>query len=236
MLPNVLLRKLRSRVSQALRDDVKISYSQCGEDLIVRYVFDMLNIANPTYLDIGAHDPTYLSNTKLFYDAGSRGVNVEPDPSLFAAFVAKRPLDVNLNVGVADRAGVLPFVVMIPPTLNTFSRESADAAVEEGNGGVSIEKVVDIQVRTIDDIIARHLPGGPDFLSVDVEGLDLEILKSLNYARHRPKVICVETLTFACGTKGAKVPEIGAWLESQGYFLYADTYLNTIFVDRRVWQ
>src|ERR1035438_1460830 len=76
----------------------KTSYSQCGEDLIIRYVFDVLKIPCPVYLDIGAHHPRFLSNTFLFYQQGAHGINIEPDPTLFAAFPKQRNRDTNLNI------------------------------------------------------------------------------------------------------------------------------------------
>lgn len=81
--------KSRVRTQLLLPDEAKFakpSFSQCGEDLILRHLFDQLGIARPTYLDVGAHHPQMLSNTALFSATGSTGINVEPDPELFAAF------------------------------------------------------------------------------------------------------------------------------------------------------
>jgi FkbM family methyltransferase len=213
----------------------KISYSQCGEDLIVRYVFDSLKVAAPSYLDIGAHHPGYLNNTRIFYDAGSRGVNVEPDPTLIDAFRRQRPRDTNLNVGVAAQAGELPFHVMNVKTLNTFSRVDAEAAVREGNGRIQVERTVNVPVVDVNDLLEKHFEWGPDFLSLDVEGLDLLILQAIDYARSRPRVICVETVTFSENRQGRKIEEIPGFLEGAGYFRYADTWVNSIFVDKSVW-
>src|SRR5688572_17355247 len=83
----------------------KISYSQSGEDLIIKYIFDNLGISQPSYFDIGAHHPFFLSNTALFYSLGCRGINVEPDPSLFTPFKDKRKEDINLNIGISSSEG-----------------------------------------------------------------------------------------------------------------------------------
>ncbi len=213
----------------------KVSFSQCGEDLIVRYVLDSLKIPKPRYLDVGAHHPSYLNNTRIFYDAGSTGVNVEPDPTLIGAFKSERPRDTNLNVGVAAESGELPFHIMHPRTLNTFSRADADNAVAEGKGRIRLDGVVTVPVVTVNSIMATHFETGPDFLSLDVEGLDLAILESIDYSRFRPKVICVETITFSDNRRGTKILEIPRFLESEGYMLYADTQVNSIFVDGSIW-
>src|SRR2546430_2805880 len=61
------------------------SYSQCGEDLLVNFIFGAIRQSAVSYLDVGAHHPTFLSNTYLFYKAGGSGVCVEPDPRLCSA-------------------------------------------------------------------------------------------------------------------------------------------------------
>lgn len=105
----------------------RISYSQTGEDLIVESVFTALGIPRPSYLDIGAHDPVYLSNTYIFYRKGCRGVCVEADTALHRKIARKRPGDVCLNIGIgASGEGTAPFYIMSSPTLNTFSREEAE--------------------------------------------------------------------------------------------------------------
>jgi FkbM family methyltransferase len=203
---------------------------------LVRYIFNVLKIAVPSYLDIGAHHPTYLNNTRIFYETGSRGVNVEPDPTLIEAFKRKRPKDINLNIGVAASDGTLAFYVMAPRTLNTFSQKEANAAVEEGQGRIHVEEVIQIPVTNINKLIETYFDTWPDFLSLDVEGMDLAILQCIDYSKTRPKVICVETITYSEKRQGKKITEIADYLGEQAYFLYADTYVNSIFVDSEVWR
>ena len=214
-------------------EDFKKSYSQSGEDLIVRYVFDILKIPSPTYLDIGAHHPTYLSNTYIFYETGSKGVNVEPDPQLYSHINKIRQRDTNLNIGIADKKEVLDFYVMTSSTLNTFSLDEAKKAESKK---IKIDKVIQVLVMPVNDILNEHFADAdPDFLSLDVEGLDLKILQSFDFVRWRPKVICVETITYSEKRDGKKIKEIDSLLIEKGYFVYADTYINTIFVDKAIW-
>ena len=85
--------------------DVKHSWSEQGEDLIIESLRRSLGIANPTYLDIGAAEPILNSNTYLFYRKGCRGVLIEPNPTLCKALVSVRPGDrtVNAGIGFDDR-------------------------------------------------------------------------------------------------------------------------------------
>ncbi|MFA5912402.1 MAG: FkbM family methyltransferase [Burkholderiales bacterium] len=211
------------------------SWSQCGEDLILRYLFDLLHIPRPSYIDIGAHHPWYYNNTYLFYRQGARGVNVEPDPSLHAALRRGRRHDINLNIGIGPRAAELDFYVMSQRTLNTFSASEARRYVEEH--GMHIVATQRIQVQTFAQAVDAHLGRAPDLVSLDVEGLDLEILRSIDFSRHRPHVFCVETISYAGGDgSGVKIAEIAALMQQNGYRLYADTYINSIYVAESSWR
>lgn len=208
------------------------SYAQCGEDVIARTVFDILGIAHPSYLDIGAHHPHFLSNTYLFYRDGSKGINVEPDPELHARFLDARPRDLNLNVGVGEQAGQLDLFLISSRTLNTFSESEAKRYESQGYKIVGRQPV---PIMTINQIIDAQLGKAPDFLSVDVEGMDYEILASLDFDRYRPTLICVETITFSKTGEGVKRTEIDEFLAKNGYLRFADTYINSLFVDRKRW-
>lgn len=230
-----ILHRLVDKLSRRAVEEGRKSFSQCGEDLIVRFIFDTLRVPAPSYLDIGAHHPHYLNNTFLFYAAGGRGVNIEPDPELFAGFTAQRPRDLNLNIGIGTAEEKLQLFVMSVRTLNTFSPDEAHQ-LEQG-GKVRIERVLEIPVRPVNTVLAEHFgEAAPDFVSIDVEGLDLQILRSFDFARWRPKVFCVETITYSDQRSGIKIPEIAELLHGQGYFSFADTYVNTVFVDRQLWQ
>ena len=84
------------------------SYAQHGEDLLVEHLMRVLQVHHPFFIDVGAHHPYLLSNTYLMYQQGARGINIEPDPSLIAAFQQYRPKDTNLQCGVRfdDKKGI----------------------------------------------------------------------------------------------------------------------------------
>jgi FkbM family methyltransferase len=214
--------------------EYKMSYAASGEDMIADFVFRGLNIQSPTYLDVGAHHPTYLSNTYFFYQKGSRGVCVEPDPTLFPAIASARAGDVCLNVGVGVGAeDEADFYVMTTRTLNTFSREEAERYQSYGNQ--RIEEVIRMPLVPINEIIGRRFAACPNFVSLDVEGLDLDIIRSFDFDRFRPEVFCVETITYTEDKTETKITEIIDHMISKGYFPYGDTYVNTIFVAREAW-
>lgn len=213
----------------------KKSYSQSGEDLIIRFVFDnYLKIPQPRYLDIGAHHPTYLSNTYLFYQSGASGICVEADPFLCENIRKVRPRDMCLNVGAAAHSGNAEFFIMTTKTLNTFSREEALRYQSYGNN--KIEQTVQIPLLSIQEILKKHGDAPPNFISLDVEGLDLSILESFDFTSCRPEIFCIETLTYVEDKTERKLTDIIDFMISKNYFVYADTFLNTIFVAREAWD
>jgi FkbM family methyltransferase len=205
------------------------SYSQSGEDAICMMIFNYLKIEHPTYLDVGAWHPQALNNTYLFYTQGSRGVLVEPNLALIPELKTARPGDTVLNVGVGiTEQKEADYYCMTNEALNTFDKAEAEnrAAVSE----FKIEKVVKMPLVPINTLIEEHFHGKvPDFLSIDVEGLDVPIMKTLDFQRFRPKLICAETLvpfTFRMN------PEMTEFLSQQGYEARAMTFPNTLYVDR----
>jgi FkbM family methyltransferase len=209
----------------------KKSYSQCGEDLLIDFVFQQLHLSKISYLDIGANDPVFLNNTYWFYNKGSSGVCVEPNPALFKSVKRKRPRDICLNVGVGvSTQGGIDFHIMDPDTLSTFSKESAEESVK---AGYRLKNIVQIPLIPVGDIIERYLGHAPHLVSLDTEGLDLQILQNFDYALYRPVIFCVETIDFL---ETKKIKPIFDLMEEHDYFVYADTFINTIFVDRALWN
>lgn len=225
------------KIRQFLRnhsENFRISYAQCGEDLILQHLFMVLGISKVSYLDVGAHHPTYLSNTYLFHENGGNGVCVEPDPSLFEAFGKKRPRDTHLNCGVGIVPGEADFFVMSTSTLNTFSKEEAERY--QSYGQQRIMKTIRIRLESINEIIRQNFKETPNLVSLDVEGLDYLILRDFDFNKYRPTVFCLETLSYTEDKSERKLTEIIEWMHAKDYLTYADTYINTIFVDTKVWN
>lgn len=212
-----------------MRKPYKKTYSQTGEDIIVDSVFHSLKIDKPSYLDIGANDPWFISNTAGFYKRGCHGVTIEPNPLLYKRIKRQRRKDINLNVGIGPNGGNFPFYIMSSDTMSTFSKDEAEKLVNDYD--FKIEKIIDVPIVSVQDIIDKYCGGKfPDFLTIDTEGMDYEILKSIDYSENYPKVICAETREYGEGIEAGKhEKEIETLLIENGYKIYANTYLNTIF-------
>jgi FkbM family methyltransferase len=211
----------------------KKSYSQCGEDLLIQYIFTLRGVKNPSYIDIGANDPFFLSNTALFYKKGSRGINIEANPQLMKQFITNRPKDINLNIGISNKEEELDFYIMEDNTLSTFSKEECDFMVSKEKTLKAVQK---IKLITIADVLEKYFGNQfPDFMSIDVEGMDFQILQSIDFENSRPKVICVEAAEYSPVGAGARRSELIDFLVAKGYYEYANTNLNAIMVDRKFW-
>ncbi len=215
-----------------LRPYPKVSYSQCGEDLIIDFLLKGMGFNKISYLDIGAHDPISMNNTYLFYRQGGRGVCIEPNPRIYTRLKRHRRRDICLNAGVSEtREDNVEFYILKSDTLSTFSKEKAECLVNylEEN----IDDVIRVPILSINEVM-QILPECPNLVSIDTEGMDLRIIRGIDLKKYRPNVFCVETLTYEKHKEGQKIHEIIDYMDSFGYSLYADTYINTIFLDRFV--
>jgi len=227
------LRRFAGKLRSAwltIRMKARPSFSQAGEDQVVRYLFEQLKIPKPTYLDIGANHPVVGNNTYYFYLRGCSGVCIEPDPFFFSLLKSHRPRDIvipaGVNTGASDRGDL--YIFPHPYSgWNTFLKEEAEE--RERQTGVRIKEKRLVQFIHINELMSKYFNKHPNFLSVDVEGLDLAILQSLDFTNHRPEVICVESVTFSMTNKENKITGPADFLQTKGYFLFADTHINSIF-------
>lgn len=191
------------------------SYSESFEDIVVDALLG--GKESGFYVDIGANHPLRGNNTMYFYRKGWRGINIEPDMACCKEFAEKRPRDITLNIGVSLHAGKGTFFSFLPSTRSTLSEECAERMVKKGFQLVGKRE---IELRPLADILQEYDPGGMiDFMSVDTEGHDKQVLLSNDWARFRPSVICVET-----GDEG-----IESFLSRHGYWKVASTKDNSIF-------
>jgi FkbM family methyltransferase len=202
------------------------SYSQEGEDRILARLFE--SSRQGFYVDVGAHHPMRYSNTFLFYRRGWRGVNIDAMPGSMRLFDRYRSRDTNIEAGIGLTTGVVPFYVFNEPALNSFDRELS----ESRTAPYKIQKVIDVPVLPLSEVLRGCLPreSMPSFLTVDVEGRDLEVLRSNDWSAFRPTYVLTECL----GTTMAEAVEgpVALFMSSVGYESIAKT-VNTVFYQVR---
>lgn len=233
-LTNFLSRAARrlSKSSLYVPPDANLSYSAAGEDRLVlswlQVVFQLHDAAKIRYCDIGAAHPTRLNNTYALYRIGATGVLVEPDPEQAKVLQTERPRDTVLNVGAAfdDRrsAKLKRFTARV---FNTFSNDQASLVLESSKKWKpdQLQQLIDeVEVRLVpvNEILEKNFHNGElHFISIDAEGVDFFILKSIDFSRFRPKMICIE--------RSHPIEELDGVLNPHGYQLLAQTPDNAIY-------
>jgi FkbM family methyltransferase len=202
------------------------TYSQEGEDRILSRLFGYQN--KGFYVDVGAHHPSRFSNTYLFYRKGWRGINIDATPGSMAIFSKLRPRDLNVEIGIAEAAGTARFFMFSDPALNTFDETIArtrDVAPWKLLGSA------DVPLRPLREVLREQLPRAQsiDFMNVDVEGRDYQVLCSNDWDDFRPRVVLVEI-------PGATVESIATdpsaqLLRSLKYLFFSKTVHTCLFID-----
>lgn len=211
---------------------VKHAYSQEGEDLVVFRLLALDQFPRVGfYVDVGAHHPFRYSNTQYFYERGWRGINIDATPGGMSAFKSARPLDTNLEIAIAEKERTLTFYEFSSPELNSFNKELSEARAAVP--GCKIINTRSVQTRSLKSILEEHLPVGKqiDFLSIDVEGLDLEVAHSNDWQKFRPLLVLVEDSSISSLREVFDAP-ISQFLEQQGYELISKTALTLIFAEK----
>ena len=167
----------------------KISYSYGGIDSLILNIFK--NKKNGFYLDIGCGHPIKNNNTYLLNKKGWKGINIDLDKDNIDLFNSYRKNDFNLTTAVSDKEGETDlYFYHSKSALNTISKQNADFQKAE------VSKIKKVKTQTINNIIENspYKDKKIDFLTIDVEGSELSILKNFNFQKYLPKVIVVEYL------------------------------------------
>jgi FkbM family methyltransferase len=203
-------------------------FSQIYEDYILSYVFR--DVAKGSYVDVGAYDPDALSVTKHFYRRGWRGVNIEPNPDLLAAFQKARPDDVNMGVGISDAAATLTFFKFDSRSsgLSTFDPSIAWRHRHAGH----VYHELTIPVVTLTEALDKSgtVKGAFELLNIDVEGFERKVLAGLDVAKYPPKVIALEANAPLSEERTQHKWE--DLLFGRGYSFALDDGLNRYYVQR----
>ncbi len=218
------------------KNDLFEGYSQAGEDAIISFVLSYLENRKQgiSYLDIGCNHYKRLNNTYHFYKKGIRGVLVEANPDFVEEIKANRPGDTVLNVGVGAVSGEsMVFYVLNGDGLSSFNKETVDGALKE-NPDLEIIKEVPVPIVTVNFIIEQYFYSVPTICSIDIEGDELSVLKSINMDKYRPLIYIIETIEYRKNLDlNNKRMDIIEYMQGKGYQEYAFTGVNSIFIDTK---
>jgi hypothetical protein len=204
------------------------SFSQEGEDMVLKRVFN--NRSTGVYVDIGAHHPSVFSNTNYFYQLGWRGINIDGLPGSKIDFNKNRPRDINLELLIAETEEDIEFYLFEPSLMNTISKKQAESntkfdwCVPKGSTMV--------HAMPLSKVFDQYLEPGIkiDFMSVDVEGAEMSVLKSNNWDKYKPDVLLIEYIDLSI--EDILKSEIHTFLTDLFYNFFAKTG-NTVFYKQR---
>lgn len=181
------------------------------------------------YVDVGAHHPFRFSNTYHFYRKGWRGLNIDAAPGAMQKFRRHRHGDINLEIGIAEHPASIPFYVFDEPALSTFDTATA---IQRNVPPRVLVRTVELTVEPLATVLREHLQSGQriTFLSVDVEGKDLEVLRSNDWNAFRPEVVVVETMSEDLDAL-ATTPH-HQYLLSKGYAALAKSVHSSFYIDK----
>jgi FkbM family methyltransferase len=203
------------------------SYSQDGEDVVLKGFFLVDKVKKGFYVDIGAHHPKRFSNTFMFYKNGWKGINVDALPGSKKVFNKNRKKDINLELGISRREEYLNYYIFNEPALNGFSKELSH--FRDNKSRYNLIGTKKIKTYPLSYILDKHLPKDQkiDFMSIDVEGLDLEVLESNNWKKYKPNYLLVEITVN--NLEDIIKNETYIYLKGLGYSLVAKTVRTCIF-------
>lgn len=220
---NTVLKLLKSEIATRLNSPKlygKVSYSQEGEDLILTKILDK---KNGFYVDVGAHHPFRFSNTQLLYQKDWSGINIDPTPGTKKLFDRVRKGDTNLELGISSNKGDLTFYTFQDPALNTFDVKRQKEIIKSKQS--RFLKKFRVKTNTLSEILdSNKVKGNFDLLNIDVEGIEMTVLKSNNWKKYKPNVVAIENF------RNKSV--IQNYLKSKGYLKFANTSLTEIYIHK----
>lgn len=190
-------------------------FSQGGEEIYLREKF--ANKKDGIYVDVGALHPFRFSNTAWAYETGWRGINIEPNVDQFHLFETFRPMDINVNCGVANKEGELTYYCYEEPALNGFDTEL--------HKDIPIVEKRNVKIRKLSNILKEYDVTRVDFLDIDVEGLEMEVLKSIDFSVNIECILVEQHVSLALLMKS---PEY-LFLKEKGYEAVAKYGITTVY-------
>jgi len=202
------------------------TFSQYAEDVVLNC--SLLPKRQGFYIDVGAYHPWKQSNTYRFYLTGWAGITIEPNPDIAGEFKRLRPRDTHLVMGVSAKPGVFTYYKFNDPKINSFAEEQSRRMASPIVGQQDVEclplrQIIERQAKD------RHV----DLLSIDCEGLDLEVLESLDWTATRPSVIVVEDFEQFAKTHQGGTSRIRALLHDHDYATFAQSVFSFHYIDTR---
>lgn len=203
----------------------KINFSQTGEEIVIQWI--LKDIKQGFYLDVGCHHPYKISNTFQLYINGWHGIAIDANPTLIEKWKRKRKNDIPLVAAISDEEKEVTFYEFKESEVNTMD----EGMVQEWKQKFNYRSERKLTTQTLTSILDKYLPENQkiDLLTVDVEGNDFNVIKSIDLSKYRPKLIVVEIHGF--DLSNIEENEIYQYLVTQQYTLVSFATMNGYFLD-----
>lgn len=205
--------------------DMQLHTSQSGEDVVLQRIFH--GKKNGFYVDIGSFHPVKYSNTYMLHRLfGWKGINIDASSESIELFKQSRPDDINIHSAVGSREGQMNLIKFKHPARNTLSKKNLKRQLNRGDTEVVGHERV--EVKRLSKILNEYVPENTkiDLLDVDVEGYDLDVLKTNDWNRFRPKVILIEDYEYSSG----QTTKVSKYLTSLSYSLNSHVFDTSIYI------
>lgn len=207
--------------------EFKESYSQVGEDIAIQYILDdLLGIKKGVYVDVGCNHPIVISNSFKLYVHQWKGISIDLNKDLISLHQIERKIDVQVHAAVSDEEKEVTVYEFEDHAVNTIDADAYSKAVKSYKPKTEFSK---IRTKTLNQILYENNISKFDLLLIDVEGHDLNVLKSIDLRKFRPKLIVVEV--FIHDLSKINDYELVRYMQSMGYTMYGYLIANAYFID-----
>jgi FkbM family methyltransferase len=206
------------------------SYSQDGEDAVLASFYESKGADyKGFYIDIGAHHPKRFSNTQFFYERGWSGINIDATSGSMKSFMKERKRDINIEAGVSDKHDEFEYYLFDEAALNSFDVKLSEQRIKDG---WSLKERRKVKVFPINYLLNKYVPTHIkhiDFMSIDIEGMEYTILKSMDFLNYAPDFLLVEDLELNDDILECSKSLIYQFLKGKGYSIIAKTQRTFIY-------
>lgn len=213
----------------------RTAFGQFGEDLVIEGILQTHGrIQRGSYVDVGAFHPLKYSNTAMLHEKyGWSGLNIDANKAAIDEFQLVRPLNINLVALIGEDQSEREYVYFDHPGANSADKKMIERQTRNSSPFQETFRETRFS-QPLSELLDRHFESNRnvDFLSVDAEGMDLEVLKSNNWDKYRPFLIAVET--HGMDLDIPKDNDIYIYLSELGYKLISHVFVTSLFIDVRL--
>ncbi len=212
----------------------KRSYSFGSVDLLINYYFK--NKKKGIYLDVGCQHPVSNNNTYLLFKKGWSGINIDLDQKSIELFNLVRNNDINLNTAVSSSVTEKKlFFYHDKSAINTLDEDVSNFQ------SAKVKEIRNVKTNTLNNILNENNIKKIDYLNIDVEGHEIDVLNGFDIKKYSPEIVSIEYLDLKMkrlefknnDLKNVVNSEIYKYMDSNGFSLINWNHADLIFINNK---